>query len=356
MKILQILTDTNIGGAGRYLMALLANYDRSSFQMEVILPIGSRLTPELTALDVPVLEVPYIGDRSFSVKAVGVLYRLMGKRKPDIVNTHASLSGRLAAKLRGMTVIHTRHHCVGGKDRVGFINNFLSDKIIAVSPEVEAGLIKSGTKPSHIITIYNGVPPVKTISQEKKDSIRARYGIKADSFVISQIARLDPVKGHDHTLDAAKLLIKEPSIVILLAGDGPMQQHLKRRIKEENIKNVVMAGFIPAVEEIFGITDLQVNASYTEATCLALLEGMSQGIPAIATKVGGNPFVISHGQNGLLVPPKNGDALGSAALKLKNDPKLYSQLSLGADREYNNRFRADIMARSIESLYRGELE
>ena len=351
MKILHILTDTNIGGAGKYLLALAAHYDRDSFTIEVILPQKSRLTPYLTALDVPVTEVPYIGDRSFSLKAVAVIYRLLKEKRPDIVNTHASLSGRLAAKLRGATIVHTRHYCLTSY-RFGTLNNFLSDKIIAVSPRVEAGLVKSGVSPSRITTIYNGVPPLRALSLEEKAAVRRRYGICQDAFVLSQIARLDPIKGHAHTLDAAKLLAHDPKIVVLLAGDGPLEAHLRRRIEEEQIKNVIMAGFVPEVEEGLGITDLQICASYSEATCLALLEGMSLGIPAIATKAGGNPFVIHQGENGLLIPPKDGNSLADAALKVKNDPKLHHQLSLGANELYNNRFRADVMTREVENLYR----
>ena len=351
MKILHILTDTNIGGAGRYLMALLASYNRSDFVMEVVLPEGSRLVPHIKALDVTVLEVPYIGDRSLSIKGIKVLYRLLGEREPDIVNTHASFSGRIAAKMKGIPAVYTRHYCVT-KQRLNFLNNLLGDRVIATSPEVEAGLLATGTKAEFITSIYNGVPPLNRLSQEKKINIRKRYGIDFDTFVISQVARLDPIKGQDYTLDAAKLLTNDRDIVILLCGDGPSENHLRRRIKEESIENVIMTGFIEDVEEIFNISDLQINASFTETTCLALLEGMSLGIPAVATNGGGNPYVIIHGERGLIVPCGDGAAIGDAIVTIKKDPGLYQQLSTKALDGYNRHFRADTMARQVEGLYK----
>ena len=356
MKILQILTDTNIGGAGKYLLALLGSYDRAQFSMEVVLPKGSRLIPEVTALDIVVHEVPYIDDRSFSFKGVWKLYKVIKNIRPDIVNTHASLAGRIAAKLAGCRVVFTRHYCVA-ISKWGFLNNIFNDGIIAVSPEVARGLTAIGTNPDKITTIFNGVPPLQEISIDERTRIRNDYGISASSFVISHIARFDGIKGHDHVLDAAKILMKESrfknQMVILLAGDGPLEEHIKNRIREEEIDNVVLAGFVPSskIYEVFNITDLQVNASYTEATCMALLEGFSLGIPAVATDVGGNPYVVTP-NCGVTVPPSSGYTLAKTIIKIQDNKALYKKFSDEAKKMYDKKFSADIMTRQIEDLYR----
>ena len=353
MKVLHILTDSNIGGAGYYLLSLLKSYDRDRFQIAVVLPEGSRLRSLVQALDVPVSELPHMADRSFSLKATCSLYWLIREIKPDIVHTHASFSGRLAAKMLRLPLIYTRHYCLsaGKRQSMNFINNLFGDRVIATAPEVATGLIESGTKPERITTILNGSPPLKKLSDEEKAAVRARYGIASDDFVISQVARLEPVKGHMHSLDAAKLLAKDPKIVLLLAGDGALDGHLRKRIKDEKINNVIMTGFVKAVEEIHNISDLQINASYTETSCLALIEGMSLGIPAVASGGGGNPDVIKHGERGLIVPIGNALALAEAVLEIKNDIALYRRFSAGALDAYNKYFRAEIMARQVEALY-----
>ena len=352
MKILHILTDSNIGGAGMHLLALLKSYDRGEFCIEVILPEGSRLAAAVKETGTKVIEADHIRDRSFSAKGVYSLLKLLREIKPQLVHTHASLSGRIAAKILGLPVIYTRHYCVDTAKTRRQIN-FFNDRVVAPSPEVARGLESSGINPKLITTIENGVTHVTYISPEEKVKIRDRYGISKESFVVVQVARLDPIKGHDVSLDAIKLLFpKAPDLVVLFAGDGPLEEHLKKRIKDEGIKNVLMLGFISKVEEIYNIADLQLNASFSESSCLALLEGMSLGIPAVVTDGGANPRTIPHGLRGLVVPCGDYVALAEAILTVKKDASLRRRLSEGALAGYNTHFRADRMARQMEALYR----
>jgi len=369
-SILHIITDSNIGGAGRHLLTFLDTFiktdetglhriDEKWFNMEVALPVGSQLIPELVSRGVKYWEVPHIGERSFSIKGVKALYNLLRRVKPDLVHTHASFSGRIAARLCGYPIVYTRHSAfpVSPKNTrfpfkqiLGFINHNFSNAVIAVSPAVKSDLVKTGTRPEHITVIYNGVPPVQ-VSQEKA-TIRAKFGIPANAFVVSQIARLSPEKGHDHTLDAAKIWANESQgIIVVLAGSGLLETHIRNRIEAESITNVLMLGFVQEVEEIISITDVQINASTAEATSLSLLEGMSLGIPAVVTDCGGNPFVITHKKNGLVVPQMDSEALAQSVLQIKNNPILHQSLSKCAIEEYHSRFSADDMARNIEKLY-----
>lgn len=357
MTVLHIITDTNIGGAGRHLLTLLEYQEK--FQIEVALPVGSALISELKGATccTTYYEVPNLDD---SKKGVSALSRLLREVKPDLVHTHASFAGRVAARLYGCPVVYTRHSVFPtspgklSKLVYGLLNRAFSDGIIAVSPAALENLVQQGTSADRVKVIYNGVPPLRECPPGEKAALLGEYGASNGSFVVSQIARLDDIKGHDYTLDAAKLL---PDVIILIAGTGPMEAHLRRRIEEESIGNVILAGFVQNVDELLNITDLQINVSYgSEATSLALLEGMSLGVPAVASDFGGNPYVISHGINGLIFPQKDAAALAEAIKLIKDDRELYLRLSEGAKGEYNKRFRAEIMAREIESLYLEVLE
>ena len=390
INVLHIITDSNIGGAGRHLLTLIDSIDKESFNIVVILPTGSKLIPELEARSSPYMAVDNISDRSFSYGGYKTLSRLLQKLKSGadlslfqhaealhdnteaphdnagtlsfIVHTHASLSGRIAAKVCGFPSVYTRHSVFEPSRRstrfpikqiMGYANHRYSNAIIAVSPAAKDNLIKQGTRGDRISVIYNGVPPTRVCSPGEKAAIRQHFGVPEKAFVISQIARLDDIKGHDYTLDAAKACTCNSDIIILIAGSGPMEPHLLKRIDDEKIGNVLMVGFVSEVEDLLNITDLQISASYgSEATSLALLEGMSLGIPAVASDFGGNPYVITHMKNGLLFPQKDGAALARGILEIKNGRELYQHLSEGAKLEYNERFRADTMARNIENLYR----
>ena len=361
MKILHVLTDYNIGGAGRHVLSYIKEHDSTSFKVEVALPDESRLIPDIDRLGVPFYQIRHIRDKSFSVKGFIELFKLFRRVRPDIIHTHASLSGRCAARLLRIPTISTRHYCVDVTPRkTGFplkqvsrvFSTVFADVIIAVSEEVKNGLVETGTHPAQVEVVYNGVESTEPISKQEKLAIRSRYGIKQDAFVVLQAARLSEEKGYEYTLESAKILMKqEPDIVFLLAGDGKLEEPIKLRIRNEGITNIVMAGFIVKIEELMAIADVQLNASLTEATCLSLLEGMSIGLPAVATSVGGNPFVIKNGDNGLLVPSMSPPDIANAIVRIKNDTELRNNLVAGALKEFNARFRGDVMAKGIENIY-----
>ena len=117
-RILHIISDSNIGGAGRCLVNYLRHHDRSRFSVSVILPRGSLLIPQIAALDVPYIEVDGIAERSFSPAAVRALSRILKREQPHIVHTHGSFSGRIAAKLCGSRIVYTRHSALDRKSVV----------------------------------------------------------------------------------------------------------------------------------------------------------------------------------------------------------------------------------------------
>ena len=117
--------------------------------------------------------------------------------------------------------------------------------------------------------------------------------------------------------------------------------------------NVIFTGFITDVDKLMAITDVQANASYgTEATSLALLEGMSIGIPAVVSDFGGNPGVIKTGRNGIVVPKQNSHALAEGLEKLLTDDELYKKMSAGAREIFNSTFTSKAMTENTENYYK----
>ena len=100
------------------------------------------------------------------------------------------------------------------------------------------------------------------------------------------------------------------------------------------------------------ITDIQANASYgTEATSLALLEGMSIGVPAVVSDFGGNPGVIKNGENGFVVAKQNSAALKNGLQKLLEDKDLYEKMSQRSREIFNATFTSRIMTKNTEDIY-----
>lgn len=364
IKIVEVSSDTNIGGAGKCLLTLLREFDRSEFDVEVILPKQSLLKPHVKDLGINVTEIEGIADKSLDFKSIGKIAKALRAIKPDLVHTHASMSARIAARLTGAKIVYTRHSVFEpppkisegfGKFVNGIVNNSTSDGIIAVADAAKDNLVKTGVNPKKIEVILNGVRPVREAAPDDLPKLYKRFGIREGSRIISIIARLEDIKGHDYFIDAADILIKKGiKAKFAIAGTGSYENSLKEKVREMGLEDdIIFTGFIPDVESLLNITYIQVNASYgTEATSLALLEGMSLGIPAVVSDFGGNPGVIKDGKNGIIVEKCNAAALADALEGLLGDEEMYGEMKLNSGKIFYEEFTAKIMTQKTEKLYK----
>lgn len=362
-KIIEVSTDTNIGGAGKCLITLLENFDYDKFDVKVILPPDSLLKPMVEENNIEVIEVDGIAEKSLDIKSIKRLGEVFKSEKPELVHTHASMSARIAARHTGAKVIYTRHsvfppkkYMTGfpGKQLNGAFNNYYADGIIAVANAAKENLTDTGVKADKIRVILNGVKGLTPVTEGEKAEIRKRFGVKEDEKVISIVARLEDIKGHEYFIEAADMLLKDGvKARFFIAGTGSYEDKLKEKVKHlEREDKIIFTGFISDVDKLMNITDIQVNASYgTEATSLALLEGMSLGIPAVVSDFGGNPGVIKNKENGYVVAKQNSAALRAAIYRLLGDDKLYGCMSKRSVEIFNSTFTAEAMTRNTENFY-----
>jgi len=363
IKAINVITDTNIGGAGKILLSFLEKYDRENFEVKVVIPTGSQLKERIEALGVEAIELDGMADDSKGKDAENKMLELFNKEKPDVVHTHASLGARRAAKKYGKcAIVYTRHSVFDQpswkksfpfKQINGHVNNSLADRVIAVSPAAKENIVEVGVDADKIQVIFNGVAPAVVLSSEEKAAVRETWGVAQDDFVCAIIARLEEVKGHEYVLKAAKMLQDAgEKVKIIIAGNGSIETKLHDMAKSLGLNNVIFTGFIREIHEIENIMDVQLNASYgTEATSLSLLEGMSLGIPAIVSDFGGNPYVIETGVNGMVIPKRDEKPLYDAILKMRNDKELYEQCSEGSKKVFSEKFTVESMTRQIEDVY-----
>jgi glycosyltransferase involved in cell wall biosynthesis len=367
-KILNVISDSNIGGAGRLLLTFLSNVNREEFDISVVLPKDSLLVPEIENINIRTIEIDGISDKSFGMSAVKKLSALYKEEKPSIVHTHAALSARVAAKLNGLKVVHTRHSVHTNqrlskepiykkkfpyKHLVGALNNYLSDIIIATSPVAKLSMVETGTNQKKTVMVYNGINALQPLSERTRKLCREHFGLTDNDFVCAVIARLEKVKGIEYIIKAAQLLQKEDrSIKILIVGKGSEEEALRQLADELDVHNVLFTGFVEEIRYIMGMIDLNLNASHTETTCLALLEGLSLGVPAVASDCAGNPFVINDGVNGLLFEENDYVGLSKAILELKKNPREVQHLGKRAKEIFAEKFDAKVMTKRVEDIYR----
>ena len=369
IRILNIISDTNIGGAGRVILNYLRYADRNKFETLVAIPRGSLLKPLLEEAEVTVYEVDGMADCSYASQDVKALQALIRRVKPDLVHTHGALSGRIAAKRCRVPVVYSRHSAFPVPAKLKYppgrwvnklLNEHYADHIIAVSPATRDNLTEGGISPKKITVVMNGVAPVSPISDGEKAALRQSLGLGKDVFTFGILARIEDYKGHLYLVYAAKLLKDRgySNFRILVAGTGAFEEEVTRAVTEMGVEDVVqMLGFRSDAAALLNILDVQLNASYgTEATSMALLEGMSLGLPTIASDYGGNPFVITSGQNGLLFPSKDSAALADAMAELMDHPEEVAIMREKALETYQSRFTGEVFARNTEQIYENVLK
>lgn len=359
--VVQVLSDTNIGGAGKYLINYLKYFNRQAFRVTVILPEGSQLSAYVREMqDVTLLEMPYMADQSYNKRCVAVLKELFTNIKPDILHTHACLSARIAGKRAKVPVVLATRHCIeplphGMKAlAVSFLNSALCDYYIAVSQAVVQNLLDSGIKSKKIKSVPNGVESVKLFSPDEIAETRARYGVKEDETLFGIFARLEPVKGHKYFIKAARELLKEePKAKFLIVGTGTLEKALQERVKSYGLeKQVIFTGFVPDTAALLNACDVNVNASESEAMSLSILEAMSLGKVTIATRAGGNGELVQDGTDGFLVNYADSASLALAMARLMRDQKLLIKLSRNAKEKYENNYTAAKMVARLEDIYK----
>lgn len=363
IRVLNIISDTNIGGAGRVLLNYLRYTDRERFETLVALPRGSLLKPPLEEAGGRVLEVDGIADRSFDRGDVQLLRALIAREKPGLVHTHGCFSGRIAARREGVPVIYSRHSAFPVPARLRYppgrwvnklVNEHYADRIIAVSPAAAKNLTDGGISPRKITVMMNGVAPVARRPEGETDELRRQWSLGPEDFVLGILARLEDYKGHMDILQALHILRGEGRPVrLLIAGVGPYEETLRRETARLGLDDSVrFLGFVTDVAPLLSVLDLQLNASYgTETSSLSILEGMSMGLPAVVSDYGGNPWLIDDGEDGLIFPTRDGGALARAVARLMDAPGELARMGRRAEEIFQERFTGEIFAKNIENVY-----
>lgn len=363
MKILHILTDSGIGGAGILLenLLLFTALPRSCFT--VVLPRGAALAPRLQARGFRVLPILHGADRSRAPRDFWPLVGLLRREKPDILHTHASLTGRAAGYLAGVPIRLATRHCAYPPGRAGqmpalwlhrLADRHLSTCTVATAVAAAENLVKLGIPPEKIVTIRNGARAVNRFPPRLRADGRRALGIGERDFVVGCCGRLVKDKDIPTLLRAAgRLLPKEPRMRFLLIGGGAEEENLRRAAASRAFgERVLFTGHVSDPTPYLNLLDVAVNCSAgTETSCLALSEAMSLGLPCVASRYGGNPELVREGENGLLFDVGDDEELANCLLRLLYDTSLYDRLAAGAHARYRHDLRAEQMARAYDNLY-----
>lgn len=198
-----------------------------------------------------------------------------------------------------------------------------ADSIVMPSQHV-ARLVRGWGVPQHKLNvIYNSVAD-PNLHDENPRALRQALGLPQDMPLLVSIARLTPVKGVDVALAALPYIGHDAKLVIV--GDGPQQAALESFAPRDRVIFVGHQEHAAAMRYLRA-ADVFVLSSRTEGLSHVLLEAQIVGIPCVATIVGGNPEIVTDGENGLLVPSESPQALAESVNRLLAHPEWASQLA-----------------------------
>jgi glycosyltransferase involved in cell wall biosynthesis len=172
---------------------------------------------------------------------------------------------------------------------------------------------------------------------------------------IVSVGRLDPEKGHRYLIQALHLLqtrwnFSDFRAVVL--GEGNLRSDLERLIEECQLsKRIQLLGFCDEVFSVLADAAVFVLPSLHESSPNALIEAMSVGLPCVASAVGGVKELIDDGEDGLLVPPADAEALSEAIYRLLTDCELASRLGKNAQRKIQQMFNSNASIQQLEAIY-----
>ena len=222
----------------------------------------------------------------------------------------------------------------------------------------------SKISPSHIRTIYNGIPDKCFDTIPDRAAVRKEIGIPSSARIAIYVGRLVPYKGIENILEALGPALRKNNLYLLyvgtpdrnVTGTGTVIQRMKHKIEQEKWKHLVhFLGYRNDVSRLLASSDVLVHPTQMEAFGLVLAESLAVGLPVVASGVQGIPEVL-RGTDSIMLPPDNSEALREAVLKILNRTPDEVTRHVEMGRKRAEAFRMGIRTDSMSKLFEDVLE
>ncbi len=364
MNILNIVIDNNIGGIQNRIMMVGEKLKKSGVNTIILAPKGRGSFSQAAKDRGFLVYQTYIESPKYftSIRniaknifwflsfpiAVFSIVKIIKKEKIDIVHVNGllALQGVLAACLAKKPLVWHLISSIYPTFLVSIIRPLFNwaDQLIFVTNMTITYYLGNSTNKQKISVIYEPVDisyfDSRIISKEKKEDIRKKLAVSEDYKIIGFVGNISPVKGLEYFIKAARKVVNQTDtkIKFLIIGEASVGHieycvSLKNQITELNLdKDIVFLGKIPhgQLRNILSVMDIFLMTSTAEGTPLVILEAMSMGIPVVATNVGGISEQIVNGETGIVVPPKDVNAISKAVVYLLENEQIRKQFGINA--------------------------
>lgn len=368
LRVFAVIAATVRGGAEETFAALLRGLDRDRFEVYVACDGTGPMYEEFCRHAVRVWPMPL--SSALYLSSIWKLARLIRQHRCHVVHTllwNADVLGGVAARLTGVPALAAVQGAyflpfgVSGlrkirrltMSRIFRLIYYGFDRITAPSQYVMTDLISRAGIPvprGRLELVRNGID-IAHLDAQVRRCPPPQAGRRRPRIITP--ANFFPIKGHEWLIRAVPAVqARFAGVEFVLAGDGDSRPDMERLARDLGVApSVTFAGSVENVIAEMLESDLFVLPSLSEGLSIALLEALALGMPVVATNTGGTPEVVADGQTGLLVAPRNPQALADAILALLDDPERARQLGANGRELVRQQFSVRAMIDRLEAAY-----
>lgn len=369
MKSLHIDTERTWRGGEQQLLYLLEGLRARGLAAVALAQPGSPLFERVRAAGIDAR--PFEARGEADLRAAWKLARLLREERFEILHCHTSHAHAMAIAARFLTPRAYLPRLIAAR-RVDFSiyrHSFLGlnglkyrrvDRIVAVSQAVKDVLVRDGVAAATIDVVRDGIE-VERIerARERSQELRRELGLKSAERLVANVAHMAGHKGQRYLVAAVPAIrAARPEARVAIFGEGELRGELEAQARALGLgEGLIFAGFRPPdeVPSILKAVDVFAFPSVEEGLGSSLFDAMAAGAPIVASRAGGIPEIVRDGETGLLVPPRDPEALARAVVRLLEDRPLARRLADAARRFVRVEGTKERMVEETVAVYRSVL-
>jgi glycosyltransferase involved in cell wall biosynthesis len=308
--------------------------------------------------------------RVFNLLIIWKLSRILKNEKIDILQNHGHLAnvyGTIAAKSASVPVVLSHVPGLNRSKRLRrkvmnrLIFRWIS-KILTTGEAVKEDVLRSNFRlcSEKVISLGNSIDVERFAQvQISREQARKNLGLNAKSFIFGTVGRLVPTKGNSYLIEAfVKVKEQIPSAEMIFIGDGRLRNELQEQAANSSYTDSIhFLGSKDNVHELLKAMDVFVLSSIAEGMPRSLLEAMAAGVPCVATDVGGVREIIAAEESGLVVPPKDPQALAEAMTAFAQmDKSERDNMAEMAKQRVEKTYCHKVIIEKLQNIYQNEMD
>lgn len=352
LRILQVISSSATSGAEKHVVHLSRKLQEKGHYVKVVCPSNGWLPTVLEDSEIP-FKISMMKGTGWYRTMLYLMHQAR-KHKIDVIHTHLTRAAYIghAASLLSRTPVVTSVH-IANNDQIYKRLARGTNRLVAVSNFVRGMLHGKGVPDKFVDTVYNGTDFTEFAPSDPA-GVMDEFKIPRERRLIGLVGRVCKEKGHLEMVQAMKMVRKEhPEAHMMFVGrvEEPFAEEFDDAIKSAGIEDrVTLTGIRHDVPRLLDSLTMSTMPSHIETFGIAALEAMARSKAVVATRVGGLPEVVRHGQTGILVDVRPDEIAEAVSYLLSND-EVREQMGANGRKIVEQKFTIGEMVRQFEGVY-----